>query len=419
MNTLLKSKGNDRPCGQDETMGRRVGYLLGASLFLTPYLLRFKLIPGSEAVWAVNPLAIFAIFWLLLYMLGHKYEISRAVSVIKLLLIAACGLLLRVMGAPISVFIAEWAPLFILLVIVPETIFPSLFRGFLKSLNLAVAVIAVCAALDLVTGYAVSRAIGAFYGTEGLEWLNSSGRLVSYMGHSLLTAEVALAYFALNMFASKVMDIEVNKILVTLIAVVIVVLTGSRSAAVALLSMILISYANTENIRYIVAIVFGMLLLYAFGVFDTLIDRITMGITAGDMTSSRNTKLEEMTQAGIISYDWFKGHSFTDGYTSYVRSSLVIALEYPLLRFAFMYGIAFSVLLAIVLFLIPVVYAFRKTGPIPALLLALYFFHVNTYSSICAAQDGMLRCVLIAWMFVCASRIFAWKRHSGLNSDGR
>lgn len=53
-------------------MGRRVGNLLGASLFLTPYLLRYKLIPGSEAIWALNPLAIFAIFWLLLYMLGHK-----------------------------------------------------------------------------------------------------------------------------------------------------------------------------------------------------------------------------------------------------------------------------------------------------------------------------------------------------------
>lgn len=419
MNVLLKSKGNDRPYSQDEAMGRRVGYLLGASLFLTPYLLRYKLIPGSEAVWALNPLAIFAFFWLLLYMLGHKYEIPRTLSVVKLLLIAACGLLLRVTGATISVFIAEWVPLFILLVIVPETIFPSLFRSFLKSLNLTVAIITACAALDLVTGYAASRAIGAFYGTEGLGWLNSSGRLVSYMGHSLLTAEVALAYFALNMFASKVMGIKVNKILVTLVAVVVVVLTGSRSAAAVLLSMILISYANTENIRYMVAIVLGMLLLYTFGVFDTLIDRIAMGITAGDMTSSRNTKLEEMTRAGIISYDWFKGHPFTDGYTSYVQSSLVIALEYPLLRFAFMYGISFSALLAIVLFILPAVYVFRKTGIIPALLLVLYFFHVNTYSSICAAQDGMLRCVLITWMFVCASRVIDWERRSGQKSDGR
>ena len=386
-------------------MGRRVGYLLGASLFLTPYLLRYKLIPGSEAVWALNPLAVFAFFWLLLYMLGHKYEISRRVSAPRLLLIVACGVLLYMTDATISVFIAEWAPLFILLVVVPETIFPSLFKGFLKKLNIAVVVIAACAVFDLVSGYVVTSLISGFYGTDSLLSLNSSGRLVSFMGHSLLTAEVALAYFALNFFAAKTMGLEINKILVTLIAVVIVVLTGSRSAAVVLFSMVLISYASAENIRYIVVIIFGMLLLYVFGVFDTLIDRIAMGIAAGDMTSSRNTKLEEFTQAGIITFDWFTGHPFDVGYSSYVQSGLVVALEYPILRFAFSYGIVFSVLLTVVLFVIPTIYVFRKTGLVPALLLMLYFFHVNTYSSVCKAQDGMLLCTLVAWLFICASRL--------------
>ena len=65
-------------------------------------------------------------------MLGHKYAISKTVSLVKLILVAACGVLLHVAGAPISVYIAEWAPLLILLVVVPETIFPSLFKGFLK-----------------------------------------------------------------------------------------------------------------------------------------------------------------------------------------------------------------------------------------------------------------------------------------------
>ena len=160
-----------------------------------------------------------------------------------------------------------------------------------------------------------------------------------------------------------------------------------------------------------------MLLLYAFGIFDTLIDRVVMGIAAGDITSSRNTKLEEMMRAGIIRYDWFQGHPFDTGYTSYVRASLVVALEYPLLRFAFMYGIAFSALLGIVLFILPVIYVFRKTGAVSALLLALYFFHVNTYSSICVAQDGMLRCVLITWMFLCASQFIDYKKRSELKGD--
>lgn len=410
MSALFRSKENNRPYSQDETMGRRVGYLLGASLFLTPYLLRHKLIPGSEAVWALNPLAVFAFFWLLLYMLGHKYQISRTVSVVKLLLIAAVGVLLYLTDATISIFIAEWAPLFILLVIVPETIFPSLFEGFLKTLNIAVGVIAACAVLDLLSGYAISEAIGSFYGTDSLLSLNGMGRLVSFMGHSLLTAEVALAYFALNFFASKVLGLEINKIMVTMAALVIVVLTGSRSAAAVLLSMIMISYASADNIRYIVVIIFGMLLLYIFGVFDTLLDRIAMGAASGDMTSSRNTKLKEFTQAGIIAFDWFKGHPFDAGYSSYVQSGLIIALEYPLLRFAFSYGIISSVLIAIVLFLLPTLYVFRKVGFVPAVLLALYFFHVNTYSSICTAQDGMLLCTLIAWMFVCSARVAAWKK---------
>ena len=384
---------------QDAAVGKRAGVLIALGLFFTPYLFRHKLIPGSEAVWAVNPVVLLTIAWLLLYMLGHKYRISRRVGVAGVGLLAMITLTAISSGMTISLIISCLMPLTLLLVVVPETIFPSLFQGFLKVLNIAMLVIAACAVGDLVSGFAVSKAIGAFYGSESLASMNSSGRLVSIMGHSLLTAEVALLYFALNQAADKIMGMKVNQILVTLVAVGVVLLTGSRSAMMVLLCMVMLAYSNPRNLKYCIVIIMGLLVFYLAGMFDTMIDRIQLGIQSGDMTSSRNTKLDELVSAGVIRYEWFAGHEF-----DYSSTSLIIALEYPLLRFAFSYGIAFTVLLAIYLFVLPVIQVFSRLGIVPCGLLVLYLVHVNTYSSICTTQDGMLQCVIVVWLFVSIAR---------------
>lgn len=394
---------------QDATVGKRVGILIAFGLFATPYLLRHKLIPGSEAIWAINPVAFLTVAWLLLYMLGHKYQISRRVSVAGLVLFAALTATALSNGMSVSFVISCLLPLALLLVVVPETIFPSLFEGFLRVLNVAMLVIAACAVFDLASGFAVSRAIGAFYGSESLASMNSSGRLVSILGHSLLTAEVALFYYALNQMANKVMGFKVNQILVTLVAVGVVLLTGSRSAMMSLVCMIVLTYSNPNNIKYCIVIIAGFLAFYLAGMFDTMIDRIQTGIQSGDMTSSRNTKLDELLAAGVIRYEWFAGHEF-----NYANASLIIALEYPLLRFAFSYGIAFSVLLAAYLFVLPAVRIFSQLGVVPCGLLILYLVHVNTYSSICTTQDGMLQCVVVVWLFVGVARYATYRNTCGL-----
>lgn len=399
---------------QDAVVGKRAGILIALGLFATPYLFRHKLIPGSEAVWAVNPVVLLTVAWLLLYMLGHKYRISRRVSVIGVVLLAAVAITALSTGMTISFVIACLLPLVLLLIVVPETIFPSLFQGFLKVLNVAMLVIAACAVCDLVSGFAVSKAIGSFYGSESLVSMNSSGRLVSIMGHSLLTAEVSLIYFALNQMADKAMGLKVNQILITLVAAGVVLLTGSRSAMVSLICMIILAYSNPNNIKYCIVVILGLFAFYLAGMFDTMIDRIQMGIQSGDMTSSRNTKLDELIAAGVIRYEWFSGHDF-----NYANTSLIIALEYPLLRFSFSYGIAFTVLLAVYLFVLPAIRTFAQLGIVPCGLLILYLAHVNTYSSICTTQDGMLQCVVVVWLFVGLARYAAYLSVNGESKRGQ
>lgn len=397
------SRKNRRPIEQDKTVGKRAGIFIALGLFATPYLLRHRLIPGSEAVWALNPLVLLTVAWLLLYMLGHKYSMSRSVSAARFVLFAALVFLAFSTGMSASFLISCLLPLVLLLIVIPETIFPSFFEGFMKVLNIVMVIIAACAACDVVSGSAVSKMITAFYGSDSLVSMSSSGRLVSIMGHSLLTAEVALLYFALNQIASRAMGIKVNQVSVTLIAAAVVLLTGSRSAMVCLLCMVILAYSNVDNIKYCIVIIIGLLAFYLAGLFDTMIDRIMIGIKTGDMTSSRNVQLDQLVAAGTIRYDWFTGHEF-----DYSNGLLVIALEYPLLRFAFSYGIAFAVLLAIYLLLLPLLQTLRRLGIVPCGLLALYFVHVNTYSSICSTQDGMLQCVIVAWLFIGVARYLAY-----------
>lgn len=386
---------------------------IALGLFVAPYLLRHKLIPGSEAVWALNPVVLLTVAWLLLYMLGHKYAMSRSFGVVRSVLFAGLVLLAFSTGMSPSFLIACLLPLVLLFVVVPETIFPAFFKGFMRVLNAVMLLIAACAACDVASGFSVTKAITNFYGLDSLISMSSSGRLVSIMGHSLLTAEVALLYFALNQIASRFMGAKINQILVTLVAAAVVLLTGSRSAMVCLLCMIILAYSNAENIKYCIVIIVGLLAFYLAGLFDTVIDRIMIGIKSGDMTSSRNVQLDQLVAAGVIRYDWFTGHEF-----DYSNNLLIIALEYPLLRFAFSYGIAFSVLLAIYLFVLPLVQTLRGLGIVPFGLLALLFVHVNTYSSICSTQDGMLQCVIVAWLFVGVARYSAFLGISRSSEQG-
>lgn len=386
---------------------------IALGLFVAPYLLRHKLIPGSEAVWALNPVVLLTVAWLLLYMLGQKYAMSRSFGVVRSVLFAGLVLLAFSTGMSPSFLIACLLPLVLLFVVVPETIFPAFFKGFMRVLNAVMLLIAACAACDVASGFSVTKAITNFYGLDSLISMSSSGRLVSIMGHSLLTAEVALLYFALNQIASRFMGAKINQILVTLVAAAVVLLTGSRSAMVCLLCMIILAYSNAENIKYCIVIIVGLLAFYLAGLFDTVIDRIMIGIKSGDMTSSRNVQLDQLVAAGVIRYDWFTGHEF-----DYSNNLLIIALEYPLLRFAFSYGIAFSVLLAIYLFVLPLVQTLRGLGIVPFGLLALYFVHVNTYSSICSTQDGMLQCVIVAWLFVGVARYSAFLGISRSSEQG-
>lgn len=338
---------------------------------------------------------------------------SRSVSVVRFVLFAGLVFLAFSTGMSISYLISCLFPLVLLLIVIPETIFPSFFEGFMRVLNVVMVIIVACAACDVVSGSAVSKTITAFYGSASLVSMSSSGRLVSIMGHSLLTAEVALLYFALSHIANRAMGIRVNQVLVPLITAAVVLLTGSRSAMVCLLCMFILAYSNADNIKYCIVIIFGLFAFYLAGLFDTMIDRIMIGIKTGDMTSSRNIQLDQLIAAGIIRYEWFAGHEF-----DYSNGLLVIALEYPLLRFAFSYGIAFAVLLGIYLFLLPLMQTFRSLGAVPCGLLALYFVHVNTYSSICSTQDGMLQCVIVAWLFIGAARYLAYLQVSRSTEPG-
>lgn len=235
---------------------------IALGLFVAPYLLRHKLIPGSEAVWALNPVVLLTVAWLLLYMLGHKYAMSRSFGVVRSVLFAGLVLLAFSTGMSPSFLIACLLPLVLLFVVVPETIFPAFFKGFMRVLNAVMLLIAACAACDVASGFSVTKAITNFYGLDSLISMSSSGRLVSIMGHSLLTAEVALLYFALNQIASRFMGAKINQILVTLVAAAVVLLTGSRSAMVCLLCMIILAYSNAENIKYCIVIIVGLLAFY-------------------------------------------------------------------------------------------------------------------------------------------------------------
>lgn len=373
-------------------------WLVGILLF--PYILRNKYLPS--VVSCVNIISLLGVYFCARKKGGFSTRKIRSASCVIVLICMT----IMVVHSPnaSSIFrsiTAIFVPMFILsLHDLPTPNFENSMKYIAKFSDGIMYFLTLCAVLDLITNYAITHFWANFYNAESLFILEKTNRTVSFYGHSLLTMELAIIYFIIQIIFNLYVIKKRNLVKQTILSFFVIAMSGSKMGLALLLLLVLICYGNVKMLRYIPVLALGLYLGYKAGIFNVLLERLMIGVNSGDITTGRVTSLTRLMQNGVLQFNWFGGH---DGSLIDNNISMIAALENPLLRWAYRYGIVFASLMAVLIFLIPFIRIVKTKAYQLSMIALVYISAVNSYDTVCSIGDSMLRyCSVILLIYFAA-----------------
>lgn len=211
-------------------------------------------------------------------------------------------------------------------------------------------------------------------------------RLYSYIGHPLYNAELFLMTFGLNYAYNEIFkkNHKQDKWVIVLMMIGIA-MTASKSAIALFLALLGMMYIR--NFRYLI---FGLTVLavgYFKGIFDMVIKRFSASLTTG-----RSEVWERLRASGIDFFHFFWGNGSDNKYAySYLEEWARAAFEYPYRLYALEFGILFTILIFIFLFILPEykIIKSRANWILLSIVFGAVVAHVNMYNGIGTYSDPL------------------------------
>ncbi len=274
--------------------------------------------------------------------------------------------------------------------------FEDVFDLFVNFLAVACCLMLFTEILDIFTNMSISKWIANFSGIESLiKQSTNYARCVTYLGHPLTSAELLLFFYLFYHISCKLKQRH-ESFIPAIMALLGIALTQSRTALVLFLVCFLIFNFNNKRIRYIIIILLFIAVAYAFGIFDLVIARFTNGITSGDISSGRNTTLINLISTGQLRFYLLRAQTIME---TGAQSRFAVALEYPILRWAFNFGVLIAIPLVLIAFIYPFIIVVRRGNKDIIISLIAIMLEVNSYSGIgdtgIRAFTYYVACVLI------------------------
>ncbi|MBM7709268.1 hypothetical protein [Enterococcus lemanii] len=362
----------------------------------------------------INPLlGDYNIIWLigLVYAYLNKKKIGITFSIKKNLFIfflIVISIILIIISGNSNDFLQNIR--LILMMIVPTMLFLFEFHDYeqfkmfystvLKILNLSIYVIVFFGLIDMISSSFFSAFFTNLYDSESLSTMLASRRMVSYLGHSLYSAEVLLIFTILNYTFSLIHRTSKNKMLfIFFISIIGTALTGSKMGVVLQLVFFIVINLKPSNLP---TFVFGTLTLFIIsltGIFSRTIERLTEGIKQGDLSTGRNYYLKILRDTNQLNFKFFTSLGVT-----LPDYRFTIALEYPIYLFFYYYGIIFTIVFFSLLFLYPIIKAFfisnRKIKFDVLFMLILLIVQVNSYNGLGTGRDFILLYVTVVFIII-------------------
>ena len=305
-------------------------------------------------------------------------------------------------------------PIFILHFTFDEDDVINYIKLFSNTLTIAATVVVICGLSDMFLGTNIGRNIAEFVNAESLIESIRQGRMVSYFGHPLLTAEIMILTFSFNTLINSC--IEKKSVLFTvyysLICVIGIGMCGGKTGLALIAAEFVLLYINRRGLKYFFIVAIAVYWAFSYGLLDTVIGRFIDGFASGDLTTGRNLALAIVLQGGSLKFNWVLGHA---GTTLSVR--MIAALEYPPLRWAYLFGIWFSIAICVILFVIPVINVLKNETTKVLVVLIILILDVNSYNGITTQSDQMLLYCVSTCLLMNLSHTL--KKRGNVNEDMR
>lgn len=278
-------------------------------------------------------------------------------------------------------------PVYILYSVVDDNDIICYTKLFSRILTIASTIVVICGLIDMVFGVGIGNSIAIFTNAASLIESIRQGRMVSYFGHPLLTTEIMILTFSFNTLVNYC--IEKKSVLYTvyysLVSVIGIGMCGGKTGLVLIAIEFALLYVNKKGLKYFIIVAAAVYWAYGYGLLDTVIGRFIAGFESGDITTGRNTALLRVIQGGMLRFNLLIGHAGIN-----LSERMIAALEYPPLRWAYLFGVWFSVLMCVVLFVIPAIKILKNKNIKIFIVLIILILDVNSYNGITTQSDQML-----------------------------
>ena len=278
-------------------------------------------------------------------------------------------------------------PIYILYSVVDDDDIICYTKLFSRLLTVASTIVVICGLMDMFLGVGIGNSIAIFTNAASLIESIRQGRMVSYFGHPLLTAEIMILTFSFNTLVNYC--IEKKSIFYTvyysLISVIGIGMCGGKMGLVLIAVEFALLYVNKKGLKYFIIVAAAVYWAYGYGLLDTVIGRFIAGFESGDITTGRNTALLRVIQGGVLRFNLLIGHAGMN-----LSERMIAALEYPPLRWAYLFGVWFSVLMCVVLFAIPAIKILKNKNIKIFIVFLILVLDVNSYNGITTQSDQML-----------------------------
>ena len=278
-------------------------------------------------------------------------------------------------------------PIYILYSVVDDDDIICYTKLFSRLLTVASTIVVICGLMDMFLGVGIGNSIAIFTNAASLIESIRQGRMVSYFGHPLLTAEIMILTFSFNTLVNYC--IEKKSIFYTvyysLISVIGIGMCGGKTGLVLIAVEFALLYVNKKGLKYFIIVAAAVYWAYGYGLLDTVIGRFIAGFESGDITTGRNTAVLRVIQGGVLRFNLLIGHAGMN-----LSERMIAALEYPPLRWAYLFGVWFSVLMCVVLFAIPAIKILKNKNIKIFIVFLILVLDVNSYNGITTQSDQML-----------------------------
>lgn len=299
-------------------------------------------------------------------------------------------------------------PLYFMFIRLDESCYIKLIRVFLLLLDISMVITVIWAVIDTSFDKIILRQLAPimkhspdFMRFAYPEFVDNN-RFYSLWGHPVFNATIFNMFYVLNISYEQSGEKGIlPNWLVCLISLVGVGCCGSKTGIVVVIFVTLLAFYRNKRLLIVAGV--GLIAVFISGLGGTIITRfLTQPLTTG-----RAGALRMLLSDKSFHFSFFNGYGDTG---IAVEKGYNAAFEFPLIKFSFMYGIAFAVII-LGTFLVYITYKLCRKKTIKLWLFwGLIFAEVNTYSTFAEDRDNFMIFCIFTMILLNIGRIYVSER---------